>query len=90
MLFSHTNKRMHMINPLFYDYVYNVTERRSKIPLTGLVSVFLALRTCRYVNIYGFTIKQYSKCAYYWDCSKSSKWYVERKGDAVFHDFKKI
>ena len=43
---------------------------------------------CETVSLYRFTINVNSyDCFKYWDCCKSAKWYMNRKGDGTFHDF---
>ena len=87
ILFNTLKPTYHMINPIFYEYVYNKTNRKKKIPLTGTVAVYFAMKLCKVVNVYGFTVFQEHKCAYYWNCQRTSSWYMNRNGSEVFHDF---
>ena len=50
--------RAHLVNPRFYAAV---RERvgRSKIPLAGVVTAAIALRSCESVDVYGLSIMEY-------------------------------
>lgn len=88
ILHSKKYTNIHMINPRFYEHVHNESGRRKKIPLTGIVAIHVALEMCESVSLYGFTRNVNSDdCFKYWDCGKSTKWYMNRKGDGTFHDF---
>lgn len=77
--------RVHMLNPLFYAAVQQLTGGR--IPLTGVVAVAVATRLCASVSAYGFSTDDPRACQYFWDCSQSDHAYNRRRGDAHFHDF---
>ena len=88
ILHSKKYSNIHMINPRFYEHVHNISGRKKKIPLTGIVAIHIALELCETVSLYGFTKNvKTSACFKYWDCGRTSQWYMNRKGHRTFHDF---
>lgn len=67
--------------------------RQRAIPLTGVVAVAVAMRSCANVSVYGMSTMQkpakQKACYYYWHCGATDKAYHSRPGDADFHDFKR-
>lgn len=86
ILFAKKYSNVHLINPLFYRYLQSFTPR-SKIPLTGFVSIAIALHLCDKVNIFGFTVNTTDACDYYYSCKSTDKAYHLRKGDHLYHNF---
>ena len=88
-----------MINPRFYEMVRRQTDKRKNaIPLTGVVAVAVAMRSCDSVDVYGLSTMSSARpaCFYYWRCgggltaatALTDAKYHSRPGDAEFHDFK--
>lgn len=75
----------------FYERVRRHTDKRKHaIPLTGVVAVAVAMRSCEMVNVYGLsTMGTRPACFYYWKCGRrdTDAVYHSRPGDAEFHDF---
>ena len=81
---------MHNINPRFYEAVRKQADaRKHAIPLSGVVAVAAALRSCAAVDVYGLSTMSTprSTCFYYWNCGMTDAKYHSRPGDAEFHDF---
>mmetsp|Transcript_39621 Transcript_39621/g.84382 ORF Transcript_39621/g.84382 Transcript_39621/m.84382 type:complete len:267 (+) Transcript_39621:87-887(+) len=89
VLFATWKQRMHAVNPLFYQQVRKHTGK-SVIPLTGVVAVAIAMRSCKNVDTYGLSTMQSRPrtCFYYWRCGQTDAWYHRRPGDSDFHDFR--
>lgn len=94
VMYARRKPRMHGINPRFYEAVRKHTDQRKKaIPLTGVVAVALAIRSCDSVDVYGMSTlgpDSSRACFYYWRCGRgqTDAAYHSRKGDSEFHDFK--
>ena len=91
VLFANRKPLMHGISPIFYAAVRRHTDKRKHaIPLTGVVAVAIAIRSCRTVDVYGMsTMTGPRACFYYWSCSHGTDaLYHSRPGDAEFHDFR--
>lgn len=90
ILFSEQRPGIHLVNPLFYRQVRELTGD-SKIPLTGFVAISLALRICNRVRVFGFSIDAARRgdkvCEYYYSCARTSYSYNTRRGGRFFHDF---
>ena len=90
VLFARPKPYLHGINPRFYEAVRKHTDKRkSAIPLTGVVAVAIAMRSCDTVDVYGMSVMSRAKqaCFYYWSCGRTDATYHSRPGDAQFHDF---
>lgn len=92
VLFARRKPNLHNINPRFYERVRRNTDtRKHAIPLTGVVAVAAAIRSCDSVSVYGLSTMsaQRPSCFYYWRCGKrdTDAVYHSRPGDAEFHDF---
>lgn len=94
VLFARPKPNMHNLNPRFYEAVRRQTDaRKNAIPLSGVVAVAVALRSCAAVDVYGLSVgaatdhTQKRACFYYWSCGSTDKTYHSRPGDAAFHDF---
>ena len=93
VMFARRKPFVHGINPRFYEAVRRHTDaRKHAIPLTGVVAVALAIRSCESVDVYGMSTMDDSSagtCFYYWRCGRgqTDKVYHSRKGDSEFHDF---
>ena len=92
VLFARRKPQLHNINPRFYERVRRHTDKRKNaIPLTGVVAVAVAMRSCESVDVYGLSTMEETtrrSCFYYWRCSSTDAVYHSRPGDAEFHDFK--
>ena len=97
VMFREVRQNVQLVNPIFYKNVSHFTGR-SKIPLTGIVAVFIALSMCQSVHLFGFSFGEFDFlserkiCQYYYEsqetCRISDKTYHARNGDSIFHDFK--
>jgi len=88
VLYATPKPHMHGINPRFYAQVRRHTGK-SVIPLTGVVAVAIAIRSCRSVDVYGLsTMTSPAACFYYWSCGQTDGLYHTRPGDSEFHDFR--
>ena len=67
-------------------------KRKRAIPLTGVVAVAMAIRSCARVDVYGMSTMSAGarrSCFYYWSCGQGTDArYHSRPGDAEFHDFR--
>ena len=81
VLFAQRKTRVHGINPRFYESVRRQVHKRYKTrqPLTGVVAVAAALRSCASVDVYGMsTLASRRSCFYYWLCGANVT-------DAAYH-----
>ena len=91
VMFARRKPLLHNINPRFYEAIRRQTDsRKQAIPLSGVVAVAVALRSCASVDVYGLSTMDRTQrsCFYYWQCGQSDGTYHTRPGDAQFHDFK--
>jgi hypothetical protein len=92
-LFTDGGARVHAVSPNFYFEVRRHCGR-SRIPLTGLVAVALAMRSCASVDVYGFThgldprAMAHSACEYYWSSEPCRANGYTRRGVA-YHDYRR-
>ena len=91
VMYSDSKARVHGINPRFYEsvrrQVYGKRYRHShvlKVPLTGVVAVAIALRSCGTVDAYGFSTMSNERpsCMYYWLCGNAG----DDATDSAYHD----
>lgn len=93
VLFATPKPNLHGVNPRFYESVRKHTDaRKTAIPLTGVVAVAAAMRSCESVDVYGLSTMgagHRTACFYYWRCGGrlTDAVYHSRPGDAAFHDF---
>ena len=67
---SSRGSRLHAISPIFLHAVRNLTG--GLIPLTGVVALMLAIKSCERVRAYGFYLgRNSSACRYYYDCNET-------------------
>ena len=91
VLYASAKPLLHGLSPIFYAAVRRHTDKRKHaIPLTGVVAVAAAIRSCRSVDVYGMSTMERGKrtCFYYWQCRGTDRQYHSRPGDAEFHDFR--
>ena len=92
VMFARRKPNMHNINPRFYEAVRRQADKRKHaIPLSGVVAVAVAMRSCDTVDVYGLSTMRSVQptCYYYWSCGRgmTDAKYHSRPGDAEFHDF---
>ncbi len=96
VLYATRKPLFHGLNPIFYAAVRrHVDARKRGIPLTGLVAVAAAMRSCDSVDVYGMsTMTKPGACIYWWRCGRGGRmtdgfYHSGRPGDAEFHDFQR-
>ena len=92
VLFADRKPRVHGLNPRFYESVQRQVHGKRhrhapvvKVPLTGIVAVAVAMKSCDAVNVYGLSTMNWAarpSCLYYWLCGSKG----DNATDARYHD----